>query len=200
MGLDVGRDAGEPVSAWGVPVRGGVAGHPPQRRGEESTQYFIVAGGATAGTGSYTLTVTVTGVEHIAAAQTADDHRADTGTGGAVEVGGSATGEIETAGDQDWFGVTLSADTVYLIDLEGADTNQGTLHNPRLLGVYDSEGKPLAGTGDDNSGEGRNSRVALQSHGSARPTTSRWARSRRRTRRRLGRTGCRCGVWRWLRT
>ena len=38
-----------------------------------------------------------------------DDYSSTTQTTGAVAVGGSATGEIETRSDRDWFAVTLEA-------------------------------------------------------------------------------------------
>ena len=46
----------------------------------------------------------------------ADDYSAGRGTAGAIEVGGSARGRIETSGDQDWFAVTLVAGKTYQID------------------------------------------------------------------------------------
>ena len=39
----------------------------------------------------------------------ADDFSADTSTTGAVEVGGTASGDIETADDRDWFPVYNAA-------------------------------------------------------------------------------------------
>jgi hypothetical protein len=62
----------------------------------------------------------------------ADDYAASTATTGVVPVGGSATGNIETSGDADWFAVTLDAGTTYRFDLEGSATGQGTLAFPVL--------------------------------------------------------------------
>ena len=92
-----------------------------------------------------------------------DDFSAETGTSGAVVVGGSATGEIEFEGDRDWFAVTLEAGKTYRIDLEGSWTGAGTLYNPYLYGVHDADGDLIAGTTDDNGGEGANSRVTFTS-------------------------------------
>ena len=49
-----------------------------------------------------------------------DDCSADLQTTGAVAVGGSATGTIETAYDQDWFAVELVAGRTYRFDLQGS--------------------------------------------------------------------------------
>ena len=46
-----------------------------------------------------------------------DDCRQDTSTTGYVAVGGTATGEIETSGDRDWFAVDLLAGHTCVIDL-----------------------------------------------------------------------------------
>ena len=88
-----------------------------------------------------------------------DDYTSTTQTTGAVEVGGSATGEIEFEGDRDWFAVTLEAGRIYRIDLEGSDSGGGTLRDPYLRGVYDSDGILLHRTTDDDSGHAYNSRV-----------------------------------------
>ena len=88
-----------------------------------------------------------------------DDFAADTGTSGAVVVGGSATGETEVGYDRDWFEVELDAGRTYEIDLEGYYTGDGTLRDPYLHGVYDANGNRLAGTTNDDGGAGRNSRV-----------------------------------------
>ena len=74
-------------------------------------------------------------------------------------VGGSATGEVETGGDQDWFAVTLEAGRTYRIDLEGSDTGAGTLNDPYLYGIHDADGVLLAGTTDDDGGQALNSRL-----------------------------------------
>ena len=90
-----------------------------------------------------------------------DDYASSTSTTGSVAVGGSATGEIETSGDRDWFAVTLEAGKTYLFDLEGSGTDAGTLSNPFLRGIHDAAGDLVAGTMNDNDGTGYNSRVGF---------------------------------------
>ena len=113
--------------------------------------HYLSAGGHGYSTGTYRLSVT-----NLTAA---DAQTAGTDTTGTVAVDGSVTGEIEFQGDGDWFAVTLVADTIYRIDLEGLHTGAGTLLNPYLLGIYDSNGNRIGGTTDDNGGVGLNSRV-----------------------------------------
>ena len=90
-----------------------------------------------------------------------DDYLSNTQTTGTVTVGGSVTGEIELGSDRDWFAVTLQAGKTYQIDLEGRDTDGGTLRDPYLRGIYDSNGNRISGTRDDNDGTRLNSRVAF---------------------------------------
>ena len=59
-----------------------------------------------------------------------DDYSANVQTTGAVAVGGSATGSIETAHDQDWFAVELEAGRTYQFDLGGSPSGGGTLATP----------------------------------------------------------------------
>ena len=47
-----------------------------------------------------------------------DDYSEDKLAAGVVRVGDSATGDIETSGDIDWFEVRLRAGTTYRIDLD----------------------------------------------------------------------------------
>ena len=107
-----------------------------------------------------TFTVTLSGVSSNATLGTAtatgtirdddapdDDFPADTTTTGEVDVGGSVTGNIETAQDADWFRVELEAVKTYQIDLEGADNGRGTLADP-LLSLFDGSGS-LLGNNDD---------------------------------------------------
>ena len=114
--------------------------------------YYIAAGAHAAHTGSYRLSVE----------EVTDDYPATTATGAVVQVGGSATGEIETSGDTDWFAVELSAGREYLIDLEGWRTDGGTLDDPLLLGIHDADGTLIDGATDDDGGEGLNSRVSFE--------------------------------------
>ena len=88
-----------------------------------------------------------------------DDYTKDSSTTGALRVGDSATGEIETGGDADWFKVRLQAGKTYRIDLEGSPTRAGTLEDPKLLGIYDSRARLLPDMGDDDGGNLLNSRV-----------------------------------------
>ena len=59
------------------------------------TYYIVLGRVADSSSGRYRLSVTRT-----------DDYPADIRTAGTVEVGGFATGEIETRGDVDWFKVS----------------------------------------------------------------------------------------------
>ena len=118
-------------------------------RADDGGTYYVSASGYGSGEGAYTLSVT----------EVPDDFAADTGTSGAVVVGGSATGETEVGYDRDWFEVELDAGRTYEIDLEGYYTRDGTLRDPYLHGVYDANGNRLAGTTNDDGGAGRNSRV-----------------------------------------
>ncbi|MBI4798648.1 MAG: S8 family serine peptidase [Desulfarculus sp.] len=85
-----------------------------------------------------------------------DDYAAGTNTNGYINVGGSATGSIETAGDRDWFRVDLTAGYTYRFNLEGSATSQGTLADPYLY-FYNSAGT-LAGQADGG-GTGANARL-----------------------------------------
>ena len=114
--------------------------------------YYIAAGAHAAHTGSYRLSVE----------EVTDDYPATTATGAVVKVGGSATGEIETPGDTDWFAVELIKGREYLIDLEGWRTDGGTLDDPFLLGIHAADGTLINGTTNDDGGDGLNSRVSFE--------------------------------------
>ena len=87
----------------------------------------------------------------------ADDYPADTTTTGEVAVGGSVTGNIETAGDADWFKVVLEAGKKYQFKLEGAETTQGTLSDP-YLSLYDGSSNEITNN-DDISSTNLNSEI-----------------------------------------
>ena len=126
-------------------------------RWSETVTFHIAVGGAGSATGTYTLSVEL------------DDFEQDIlgdGQKGLVHEGGAAhgrwqsnTGNIESAGDQDWFVVHMEAGVTYQIDLEGTGTN--ALSNPYLRGIYDTAGNLIAGYADDDGGSGLNSRVTF---------------------------------------
>ena len=76
-------------------------------------------------------------------------------------MGGSSSGEINFAGDEDWFSVSLSAGRTYEIDLLGSPTGNGSLTDPLLVGVYDSSGRYIENTSNDDGGIGLNSRFSF---------------------------------------
>ena len=117
----------------------------------ENATHYVAAGANGNRTGTYTLSVT----------EIVDDYAAGTGTSGAVAVGGSSTGEIESPHDRDWFAVELVAGRDYRIDLEGSRTRAGTLSDPYLRGIHDANGDRIAGTTNDDGGAGYNSRVGF---------------------------------------
>lgn len=114
--------------------------------------YYVAAGAFGSNTGTYTVSVTDLGGD-------SDDFSADTNSQGTVAVDGSHTGTIEESGDQDWFAVSLTSGNTYQIDLEGSPTNQGTLSDTYLRGIYDSTGSLVFGTSNDDAGTGANSQL-----------------------------------------
>ena len=90
----------------------------------------------------------------------ADDFLSTTSTTGAIAVGGSSFGNIEVAGDTDWFRITLTAGKTYRFDLEGSATGQGTLSDP-FLRLRDSTGAAVTNAFADDGGTGLNSRFTF---------------------------------------
>jgi Ca2+-binding RTX toxin-like protein len=113
--------------------------------------YLAVQGLETNGvsTGSYTLSASDIG---------ADDYAGNTSTSGSLSLGGTATGNIQTANDQDWFRVELNADRIYAFDLKGVDSGGGTLADP-FLRLLDGAGNAL--TYDDDNGSGHDARLTF---------------------------------------
>ena len=99
-----------------------------------------VAGAQDLSIGDYTLTATFTGF--------VDDFLPGIAAGvGNVSVGGRTPGEIETIGDIDAFRVSLQSNTTYQINILGQASNNGTLLDPSLLGVFSSSaltGAPIS--------------------------------------------------------
>ena len=116
--------------------------------------YYISASGVSHSAGGYELTVSdIT--------EDSDPHTAGRSTNGRVTVGGSVTGKIDFYQDVDWFAVELKAGQAYQVGLEGRATGRGSLSDPFLRGIHDPSGNWISGTGDDDGGEGYNSRVTF---------------------------------------
>ena len=114
-----------------------------------SGDYFIgVAGGGRVG--SYTLYVN----------RLTDEYSTSILDSGRVVVGGSSTGEIGLPRDRDWLAVELIQGRAYRVELEGAPTDQGTLSDPYLRGIY-FDRELIPGTTDDDGGVGFNSRLDI---------------------------------------
>ncbi|MDR9395555.1 MAG: pre-peptidase C-terminal domain-containing protein, partial [Roseovarius sp.] len=113
--------------------------------------HFIEAAAFGDSTGTYKLAVTdLTG---------GDDFAANPSTAGSVAPNGTNSGEIESAGDEDWFAIDMIAGTTYTIDLAGQPTGDGTLSDPLLTGIHDGSGNLIPDTGNDDNGTTLNSRV-----------------------------------------
>ena len=92
------------------------------------------------------------------AGSSSDDYPANASTSGRVVVGGAIGGNLEIAGDHDWFKVDLTAALPYVIQLDGT-----TLTDP-FLRIYSPTLALLAS--DDDSGPGLNSRLTFTPSGS----------------------------------
>ena len=121
----------------------------------ETDTYYVAAGADGDGEGKYRLSVT-----EVTSASTSD-LPATTATSGSVSVDGSVLGLASNVDDIDWFKVVLEAGETYRIDLEGRQTDAGTLSDPYLYGIYDSDSNLIADTTDNDGGDRRNSRVTF---------------------------------------
>ena len=95
------------------------------------------------------------------------DLPAGTSASGRAPIGSSVTGNIESATDRDWFRVRFNGrigERVYWLELKGADTGDGTLEDPLIVGIYDRQGNYIpysrivgqSLTWNNDSGPGRN--------------------------------------------
>ena len=95
------------------------------------------------------------------------DLPAGTSASGRAPIGSSVTGNIESATDRDWFRVRFNGrigERVYWLELKGADTGDGTLEDPLIVGIYDRQGNYIpyshvlgqSLTWNNDSGQGRN--------------------------------------------
>ncbi|SEL14474.1 Hemolysin-type calcium-binding repeat-containing protein [Roseivivax marinus] len=76
-----------------------------------------------------------------------DDYSSDVETEGTIEVGGTATGEIEEPRDVDWFATTLEAGVEYSIRQRGTFSDGGSLRDPFVF-VFNAAGEEIASRDD----------------------------------------------------
>ncbi|HEY0846260.1 MAG TPA: PPC domain-containing protein [Noviherbaspirillum sp.] len=108
-----------------------------------TADYYLSAQGYAHNMGSYSLVTS--------AIASADTIAASAATASTVAIGGSGSSAIDTAADQDWWGVTLTAGTTYRFQLNG-----GTLTDPNLR-LLEADGDFV--TSDDDGGTGLNSEI-----------------------------------------
>lgn len=86
-----------------------------------------------------------------------DDYGETPSTAGVLPLGESVNGSIESTGDVDFFRIAavLEKGETYQINMGGL------IYDPLLLGIYDSDGKYIENTRDDDSGDGRNAQVVF---------------------------------------
>ena len=85
----------------------------------------------------------------------------DNSTPGRVAVGGSATGTIGTAGDQDRFAVELAAGRTYRFDLTGSPGRGRDAAGHLFRAIYNSGGQYQQDSYNDDFGGSRDSRVTF---------------------------------------
>ena len=117
---------------------------------DENGSYYISATHYTdTEPGTYTISIA------MADTAKADDFSADINTTGKVDIGSSSSGNLEEAGDHDWYAIELEANASYYFDVEGI-----TLEDTYLY-LRESSGELLKS--DDDGGEGMNSRIQFRS-------------------------------------
>ncbi|MEM7197912.1 MAG: hypothetical protein AAF352_06050, partial [Pseudomonadota bacterium] len=116
-------------------------------RPEEAGTYFIAASSSALSStlGAYNLSVVNTGLS--------DAVSNDRATSGVIVNATNVSGNIDIAGDIDWYRVTLLANVNYRI---GVDVAAPSTLDPVLAGVYNAQSVVLANTSDDDSGIGSN--------------------------------------------
>jgi Ca2+-binding RTX toxin-like protein len=112
-----------------------------------SGTYYLSVGSSNNGTGTYRLKATETSPPPVP-----DDYGSTASSAGTIAVGNSRTAAIEKSGDTDWFKTTLLAGRTYQVDVEGADTDRGTLADP-YGSIRDAAGNKVEEANDGGTGD-----------------------------------------------
>ena len=107
--------------------------------GSSGPRYVRVAGVGDV-TGSYSVSLLV------------DEIGSDTRNHGTIAAGETFIGELEGAGDQDWYAIELTEGERYTIRLRGHDSGSGTVPDP-FLRLIDDEGAWIRNNNDGGTGK-----------------------------------------------
>ena len=87
-----------------------------------------------------------------------DDFAGGLSSNGSVALGGTASGDLETSGDRDWFSVQLTGGQDYTFDVSGAESGGGTLTDPFVV-LRDGDGNFI--DQDEDGGTGANTSLSF---------------------------------------
>ncbi|MBK9346174.1 MAG: PPC domain-containing protein [Burkholderiales bacterium] len=118
------------------------------------TYYLDATAASTTATGTYRLWAT------SSTATTTNDIAGSTATTETVSVGDYINGTIDNTADVDWYGVSLTAGNAYTIRLQGSSSNNGTLGDPLISGIYNSSGTVISNSYADDQ-DGSDSRLTF---------------------------------------
>ncbi|MFN3826116.1 MAG: cadherin domain-containing protein [Micavibrio sp.] len=79
-----------------------------------------------------------------------------TGTASTITINGSVVSAVDTGGDRDWYGISLTAGVKYAIWARGTPTEGGTMTDPRIHSIRNASGTSV-NSGDDDGGVGYDS-------------------------------------------
>ena len=122
---------------------------------EDGTYYLAAAANGNL-TGTYKLSINDITIEQVN-----DDYGQTVASATNITIDQPKTGAIETAGDEDWFGVDLLAGQRYIISQQGSDSNKGSLTDPLIPGIYNSSGERINGTLTDDGGSGKDAEMSF---------------------------------------
>ena len=109
--------------------------------------YYIEVGGFDSDTGSYSLSVTENQSNNVANVDSEGDDINNTIESAIdLSVGSANNGSIDYDGDVDYYKVHLEAGKTYDIQMLGNDSGNGTLIDPLIEGILDSNGNLIDGT------------------------------------------------------
>ena len=131
-------DSGRAVQAGTIITDAGSDAYARWISGSAGT-YFINVTGAGINMGTFRLSA-ATEIGHTSAS--ASSHT----------IGGSVNGAIDVAGDVDWYGISVTANTAYVFKMEGAKGGVGTLNGAMITSIVNSTGGAQTGVTVTTSG------------------------------------------------